>query len=162
MHNKENRALKVAVFLVLLIIFFSSAVAEQVSFGESFVQDNAGILSPEEKALLSEILRQIYDSGRAEFAVVTINSLDGTPIEDYSYNLVEGRLGKEGADNGLLLLVAVEDRKYRFEVGRGIEDVLNDAKVGRIGRHYLVPNFKSGEYGKGIILASVAIAKELG
>ena len=61
----------------------------------------------------------------------------------------------------MLLLVSLKDRKYRFEVGRGIEPILNDAKIGRVGRTYLVENFKSGNYEKGIYEATLAVKTTL-
>jgi len=122
-----------------------------------FVNDYADIINSNQEQQLNAVLKQIYDSGEAEYSIVTVKSLEGKDIESYSINLAQGVLGDKEKNNGLLLLVALEDRKYRFEVGRGIEYILNDAKVGRIGRNYLVPNFKEEDYSKGIIEASLAV-----
>ncbi len=103
------------------------------------------------------ILTDLYNKDIAEFSIVTIVSLEGKDIESYSLNLAQEVLGDE-KNNGLLLLVSLEDHKYRFEVGRGLEANLNDAKVGRIGREILVENFRNEEYGKGIVEAVKTIS----
>ncbi|RJQ15638.1 TPM domain-containing protein [Candidatus Woesearchaeota archaeon] len=128
---------------------------------DSFVNDYADVLTDEDEYELTSILISIFDSGAAEYAVVTVPSLGGQDIESYSFNLANGVLGDPEKNNGLLLLVAIEDREYRFEVGRGLEPTLNDALVGRIGRYYLVPYFKEGNYGQGMIEASLALERML-
>ena len=151
--NFFKQIIIILLFLTLLPIIHS---ADDVKI-EGYVNDYANIISPEYKAKIEGVLKELYVSGTAEFSIVTIKSLEGQDIESYALNLAQGKLGDNEKNNGLLLLVAVEDRKYRFEVGRGIEPVLNDAKVGRIGRNYLVENFRSEEYGKGIYEASLAV-----
>ena len=137
-------------FLLLIPFVFSQEIKD-------LVNDNANILTQQENIELEAILKQIYDSGEAEYVVVTVNSLEGKDIFSYSLELAQGNLGDTEKDNGLLLLVALEERKYQFQVGRGLEYILNDAKVGRIGRNYLVPNFKEENYGKGILEASLSV-----
>lgn len=145
-------------YLVLLMLFLAvvSVAAEEVAV-TNFVNDYAGIISQEYNAKLTVILKQMKESGIAEFSVVTVKSLQGRDIESYSLELAQGRLGDKEKNNGLLLLIAVDDRKYRFEVGRGLEAVLNDAKIGRIGRTYLQPNFRPGNYDGGVYSAVLAV-----
>ncbi len=126
-----------------------------------FVNDYAGIIDDSTELELEGILKDIYDSGVAEYAIVTVPSLEGRSIEEYSLSLAQGNLGDSVKNNGLLLFIAVEDRKYRFEVGRGLEGDLNDAKVGRIARAFIVPSFKVENYNQGILDASYAVAAEL-
>jgi uncharacterized protein len=71
------------------------------------------------------------------------------------------KLGQKGKDNGVLLLVSLEERKYRFEVGYGLEGALPDSLVGTIGRQYLVPYFQKGDYSTGIFAASLASISEI-
>jgi len=144
---------KWALLFLLLIPF---VYAQNIEIKE-FVNDYAGIIDPDTKIQLDSDLKQIYDSGIAQYSIVTIKSLEGKDIFSYSLDLAQGHLGSAEKNNGLLLLVALDDREYRFEVGRGIEYLLNDAKAGRIGRYYLVPNFKEGNYSKGILEASLAV-----
>lgn len=127
----------------------------------TFVTDNANILEPSEESQLESILSNLKDKGAAQYAVATIQSLEGRDIQGTAFEMANGVLGEEGKNNGLLLLVAVDDREYRFEVGRGLEPILPDIVVGRIGRDYLVPHFREGNYGLGILEASKAIEARL-
>jgi len=142
--------------ILMLLLLVPVVFAQDIEIKE-FVNDYAGIIDVGTKAQLDTDLKQIYDSGIAQYSIVTIKSLEGKDIFSYSLDLAQGHLGDTEKNNGLLLLVALEEREYRFEVGRGIEYILNDAKAGRIGRTYLVPNFKEGNYSKGILEASLAV-----
>lgn len=139
-------------FMLLLLCIAASAL--EIT---DFIHDNADLLTATEEQELRTILTELYDTGQAQYAVVTIDTLDDKDITGYAWELAEGVLGEEGKNNGLLLLVALEERQYRFEVGRGLEPTLPDGKIGRIGRTYLVPHFKEENYGTGIIEASKAI-----
>ncbi|MEK6839870.1 MAG: TPM domain-containing protein [Nanoarchaeota archaeon] len=143
--------------LAFLFILATSVFAQQLT---GFVRDDAKILT-QEQAQIEQIARQLYDKDLAQLAVVTIPSLEGQPIETVAFTLAEGTLGTKDKNNGLLLLIAVEDREYRFEVGRGLEPIFNDAKVGRYGRDFLVPAFQQQQYGQGVLLVLNEIHKEL-
>lgn len=145
-------------FLIALLLLCALVSAQTIT---TFVTDNANILEPSEESQLESILQNLYDKGAAQYAVVTIQSLEGRDIQGTAFEMANGVLGEEGKNNGLLLLVAVDDREYRFEVGRGLEPVLPDIVVGRIGRDYLVPYFREENYGTGIIEASKAIEARL-
>ena len=125
-------SLKITSTIFLLLILIPFTLAQEIE-DKTFVNDYADIINPEEEIELNSVLNNLYEKDIAEFAVVTIKSLEGKDIESYSLNLAQEVLGDE-KNNGLLLLVSLEDKKYRFEVGRGLEAILNDAKVGRIGR----------------------------
>ena len=139
--------------LLLSLILCIPFVFAQIEI-KNTVNDYAEILTGYESQI-TEVADSFKD--QVQFAVVTVNSLDGKDIESYSYNLAQGHLGDTQKNNGLLLLISLNDRQYRFEVGRNIESTFNDAKVGRIGRMYLVPNFKNSEYGKGVLEATIAV-----
>jgi len=140
------------VFLILL----TSVASAQYGI-EGFVNDYADVLTQEQELEIKNILEEMYDSGVAEYAIVTIPSLEGKDITGFAYELAEGNLGDEKKNNGMLLLIAVEDRRYRFEIGRGLEPVIPDIIAGRIGREYIVPNFKEENYYLGIKEASLAV-----
>ncbi|MBT6044491.1 TPM domain-containing protein, partial [Candidatus Woesearchaeota archaeon] len=93
-----------------------------------------------------------------EIAVVTVQSLEGLSKEDYSMQLFEKYgLGKEDVDNGLLVLVSMDEREYRVEVGYGLEGLIPDASKVTLGTRILEPNFKEGEFGKGIYEMLIAV-----
>lgn len=143
--------------VLLYALLTTSVFAQQIT---TFINDHANILTQEQQQIES-IAQDLYYKDLAQIAVVTIPSLEGQPIEDVAFKLAEGRLGTEEKNNGLLLLIVVEDRAYRFEVGRGLEPIFNDAKVGRYGRDFLVPAFQQGAYGQGVLLVLNEINKEL-
>ena len=115
------------------------------------VNDLAGVLSAEEKASLTEYLTATNDQTGVQVAVLTVKSLEGDSIENFSINVAKKwKLGQAGKDNGALLVVALDERDIRIEVGYGLEGVLTDMQSGLIIRNVIVPFFKSGDYGKGI------------
>lgn len=146
--------------VLLIFLMLTSPALAQVKITD-LVNDYAGILGSETQNIQTK-LAQLKNEGTAEFAIVTVQNLEGRDIEGYAFELAEGVLGDKEKNNGLLLLIAVEDRKYRFEVGRGLEPVLPDVIVSRIGREYLAPNFRNNEYGKGVAQAVDAITLVLG
>jgi uncharacterized protein len=151
--RKFNLSSVLVIMLLLMPLCYS---AQEIKIS-GYVNDYANVISPEYKSQIDEILGNLYKKDISQFSVVTIKTLNGQDIESYTYNLANGVLGNKEKNNGLLLLVAIDDHKYRFEVGRGIEPILNDAKIGRIGRVYLTPNFKNNDYGKGIYEAASAV-----
>jgi len=127
-----------------------SLPAAEVPFLSGRVNDFAEILSPKTVADLERLLKSHEDSTSNQVAVLTIRSLEGEAIEAYSLRVAEAwRLGQKGKDNGVLLIIARDDRKVRIEVGRGLEGDLPDITCGTIIRHEIVPRFKSGDYDGG-------------
>jgi uncharacterized protein len=150
---------------VVLLIFAPSVVltAESVSTlpaPTGYISDFAGVLSPSTKANLENLCFQVDRQAHAQIAVVTIKTLDNDePIDDFAVALEEKwKVGKKGTDRGLLMLVVMNPRKYRIEVGYGLEGILNDAKVGDIGRA-MVPALSQGDYNTGITIGVQQIAR---
>ena len=127
------------------------------------VVDLAGIIDAAVETKLNQYFRELEQKTTAQMAILTIKSLEGQSIEEFSITVAheKWKLGQKGKDNGVLLVVALQDRKYRIEIGYGLEGVLPDNLVGSIGRDNLVPYFKKGDYSNGIYAASLAIAKEI-
>ncbi|UCF91827.1 MAG: TPM domain-containing protein [Desulfobacterales bacterium] len=154
-------------FLILLLLFFSartSCYAARIpDRPANYVVDLAGIVDDSRERELNEYLRELEQKTTAQMVILTIDSLEGRSIEDFSISVAhdQWKLGQKGKDNGLLLVVALRERKYRIEVGYGLEGVLPDSLVGSIGRSYLVPHFRKGDYAKGIYAATVALAEEI-
>ena len=141
-------ALTISTILILMLASVQALALDQLT---GFVNDEAGVISPEYKQLLNDELYSLKLNTSVEMAVATVKNLNGTPLEEYSLNLAHKTLGEKGKDNGVLILLAVDDREYRIEVGYGLEPVLNAALLGRIGRNVIEPSFKEGNYEKGFL-----------
>ncbi|HKG13036.1 MAG TPA: TPM domain-containing protein [Pyrinomonadaceae bacterium] len=117
-----------------------------------YVADTAGVIDAATKERLATILNRLKEREDIEFAVVTVPTTGDRDIFDYSLSIARGwGIGsKEGEKNGLLLVVAVNDRKWRVQVSRHLEGDMTDGLAGEIARQRLVPPFKEGQYGKGI------------
>jgi uncharacterized protein len=127
------------------------------------VHDSANVLSPQLESQLDEQLKAYERSTGHQLAVLTVPSLEGEALEDYTIRVVESwQLGKKGKDDGVLLFVAVEDRKSRIEVGYGLEGELTDALTSRIIRDVMAPAFRQGDFGFGISRAVSAISAATG
>ncbi|MGD9106733.1 MAG: TPM domain-containing protein [Desulfobacterales bacterium] len=145
---------------VMLPVSHSAGIPERPL---KYVVDLAGIVENATESKLNGYLQELEQKTTAQLVVLTIKSLEGQSIEDFSIKIAHDKwkLGQKGKDNGVLFLISVTDRKYRIEVGYGLEGVLPDSMVGSLGRNFLVPLFRKGEYSKGIFLTAVAMANEI-
>ena len=118
------------------------------------VMDYAGVLDSATKQRVEDTVKEYSEKSNpsVEIAVAVVKTTGGVPIFDYSFAVARGwGIGSRQDDNpGLLLLVAVEDRKYFTQVSKDLEDELPDGIVGSLQRTYLVPPFKRGNYARGI------------
>ena len=115
------------------------------------VVDDANLLDPADKQALTNDLKALEDKSSDQVVVVTVPSLQGYAIEDYGYQL--GRhwgIGTKQLNNGVLLIVAPNERKVRIEVGRGLEPTLTDALSKIIIENAILPHFRVGDYAGGI------------
>jgi uncharacterized protein len=127
-----------------------------------YVEDYANVISPADEQSLNGILQELEQKTGAQYIILTVETTGGTPIEDFSIKLAEKwKLGQKGKDNGLLFVIAVKDREYRFEVGYGLEGFITDQYCGRIGREVLAPYLKKGDYSQGIFQANAEIAQKI-
>jgi uncharacterized protein len=137
------------VTILLAVVTLAAVVcAEPVSSLKptDCVNDFAGVLSPATTTQLKEMCRQVLDKAQASVVVVTIKSTDGEDIFNYSVDLYQKwGIGQKGKDRGVLILLAVEDRKRSIRVGYGLEPILPDGKVGGFGRE-AVPYLQRGDY----------------
>jgi uncharacterized protein len=109
------------------------------------------------------MLKAERDSTSNQIAVLIIPSLNGEALEDYAIKVAhqEWKLGQKDKDNGVLLLIVIDDRKVRIEAGYGLEGVLTDALSSRINRNEIVPFFKQGDYDNGVKAGVTAIMKAI-
>lgn len=124
-----------------------------------YVTDRAGIINAQNKTQLEALCTELQQKTGAQMAVVTVKSLDDNDIDSYAADLYKQLgVGPKKDDRGLLLLVAPNDRRYRVEVGYGLEPVINDARAGDAGR-LMTPYFRRGDYSSGITAAAWQLAK---
>ncbi len=128
------------------------------------MSDFASLLRPETVASLEQGLSQFAKATGNEISVVTITTYGSDEtIETYAEKLFqEWGIGKEKEDNGLLLLIAKDDREMRIEVGYGLEPVITDIESGRIIREVLTPAFQAGDYDGGVEAAVTRIIDDIG
>ncbi len=148
-----RRLLPLLPLIALLLLLGSPgrASAKDVPPLTGRVVDQANLLSPEQRQRIETQLAALEKQTGDQLAVLTVDSLDGDPIEDFANKT--GRawaLGQKGKNNGVILLVAKEDRKMRIEVGYGLEPELTDLQTNIIQTQIIIPHFKQGDFGGGI------------
>lgn len=147
-------------WLELLVLLFIAQVAWSLDIPPlaGRVVDQAHVILPAHLSDLNDALTAHESKTSNQVAVLTLPSLAGEPLEEFSHRVASAwGLGQKGTDNGVLLLVAIQDRKIRIEVGYGLEGTLTDAKSSQIIRHEMVPRFRHGEYSEGIVAGVHAI-----
>ena len=168
-HNYSyNRIMKRSWITFAIIILVASVALGKVPGPEGYVNDYAGLIDQGSREQINQIVQSIEASTAAEIVVVTQNSLDTyASIEEMALDyLTQWKVGKKGTDNGLILMIVMDNDKnyhaFRFETGYGLEGQLPDGLLGQIGREELVPWFRTGDYGKGILSAMIRIGNILG
>ena len=141
--------LALTVFLTLLLLLPALALDFPALTGR--VVDDANILDPQARAVLTDKLAALEAKTTDQLVVVTLKSLQGTSVEDFGVEL--GRrwqIGQKGKNNGVLLIVAPNERKVRIEVGYGLEGALTDAVSRLIIENAITPRFRAGDFAGGI------------
>jgi uncharacterized protein len=135
----------------LLFCLVSPLIALEVPRLSGRVNDTAAMLSLQTQAELERMLEQFEATDSTQIVLLTIPTLKGEVLEDFSLKVVEAwKIGQKGTDNGALLLIARDERKLRIEVGYGLEGSLTDLVAGRIISGEIVPLFRSGQMDAGI------------
>ncbi len=134
----------------------------------TYVYDYANLIDSSDELEMRRIAQALDKETGAQLVVVTVNDLDGKPLETYSLEILRGwGIGDREKNNGLLLLVNKENLlagrsgRIRIEVGYGLEGAINDAKAGRILDNYALPSFSEGQYSKGITDTFMSLASEI-
>lgn len=146
-------------FTLAIFSFYSLGFAIEVpSLNGKPVQDKASLLTSSEVEALTNVIFQHYESGSFQEAILIVPSLEGKDIESYALEVFDAwKLGSSGANNGILILVALQERLMRIEVGYGLEAIVTDAKAGLIIRKLMAPLFQEGRYADGLLAATGAI-----
>ncbi|HNX59024.1 MAG TPA: TPM domain-containing protein [Spirochaetota bacterium] len=147
------------IYAALLLLGAAPALfARDVPALSGRVNDTAGMISPQVSADLEKRLADFESSDSTQVVILTVDSLDGEPIEDFGIKVAEAwKIGQAKKDNGVIFLVSKNDRRMRIEVGRGLEGVLTDLLAGRIIDNVVAPRFKQGDYDAGFAEGTKAI-----
>ena len=152
--------LLVAVVLLAFASVLSAERVEDLPKPTGYVSDFARVLSPQAIAQMERICAQLdHSQANAQVAIVTVRTLEGEDAADFASRLEDKwQMGKKGSDRGVLILLAVNDRKRRIDVGYGLEGILPDAKVGDIGRE-MVPYLRANDFDNAVLVAVTQIAQ---
>lgn len=151
-------AVRLHLLFWLLLPVFASAQFPEPQQPARLVNDFASVMSTAQQAELEQMLVAYDDSTSTQIAIVTVKTLDGYDVADYANRLYEkwGIGGKEN-NNGVLILLGLDERKVRIETGYGVEDRLTDALSRRIIEQQLLPAFREGDYAGGFTKASLTV-----
>jgi uncharacterized protein len=154
-----SRGGKVGLLLLLLSLFLiSSAYALDLPPLQGYVNDYAGMISPQAKTILENELKAFEQTDSTQIVILTIPSLEGEVLEEFSIKVADTwKIGQKMKDNGVILLVAKQERKIRIEVGRGLEGRLTDLMAGRIIDLVIKPRFKREDFDGGFIAGVHAV-----
>ncbi len=154
---------KACCLLLAILLLASGAGAESVAQLQptNYVNDFAHILDAPTAAQLNALCLEVDQKTHAQISVVTINSLDGSDIESFTSALFKKwGIGDKSTKRGVLIVLAVKDRRYRTEVGYGLEPILPDGRVGSFGRNS-VPYLRNGDFNGAVALITTSVANAI-
>lgn len=154
-------------FAILMIagsvLTFAFALSVPEPTKDFFVNDFAGVISSTDRKIMQKAGEDLYKKCGAQVVVTTVETLDGNTVEDFSLKMARSwGIGKKDKDSGVLLLLAVKERKVRIEVGYGLEGALPDSKTGRLLDLYAIPPFKKNDFSGGLSAVYNALINEVG
>ena len=153
---------RIIVVVLCIGILFSNVYGVVRPTASFYVNDYAGLLDTNTEQYIINVNTSLESQTGAQVVVVTVPSLDGEALEEYATTLFrEFGIGDKTKNNGVLLLLALEERMFRVEVGYGLEGALNDAKTGRIQDNYIIPYLKEDKWDEGIKNGFDAIIQEV-
>ncbi len=152
--------IKLVVVFSFQCVFVPAVLAQEIPQAQGRVNDFAGVISPEYREKIAQVIDRLEKATSAEIAVVTIPSI--APYDEFTYSqklFDEWKIGKKGKDNGVLILVAVNDRRWRIHTGYGMEGILPDSVCAAISRDWLVSYLRNNNYSEGLFAAVDKIAE---
>lgn len=156
--RKSGPCAALALFVVLALASFASAEPISQLHPTDYVNDFAHVLDANTVTQIDNLCTQVEQKAHAQIAVVTIKSLDGADIESYASDLFKAwGVGTKSTDHGVLIILAVQDRRARVEVGYGLEPILTDGKVGSIQRG-VIPQLSAGDYSSALATITAQVA----
>lgn len=163
MNSKNKIFSKIVLTAICSILLLSTNVFAIVEPTSNFyVNDYADLLNSETENYIMNVNQNLNSKTKAQVVVVTVNNLEGDSLEEYATELFRSfGIGDKTLNNGVLMLIALEERQSRIEVGYGLEGILNDAKTGRIQDNYMIPYLRENNWDEGIKNGFSAIVNEI-
>ena len=159
---KKINIILIISILILSLSFSSFAINIPEPTNDFFVNDFAGVISEEDEQKIMKIGADLYSQTTAQIVVVTVHSLDGNEVNDYALELGrEWGVGSKETNNGVVLLLSVNDREVTIQVGYGLEGCLTDAGTGRILDDYAIPYLSNNDFSTGLLEAYKAIVGDV-
>lgn len=162
--KKITLSILIGVFISFIMIPGQVLAAEDLPepTSEFYIYDETNTISQEVAQYIIQTNEALFTQTGAQIVVAIINSLEDNSIDEYSNQLYrKWEIGSEENDNGVLLLVALEEREMRIEVGYGLEGAIPDGKAGEVRDQYIVPSFEQSQYNQGILQGFQAILNEV-
>ncbi len=148
--------------LVKFFVIFFILAGFIVPNPTGYVNDYAGVLTLEVKKKLSLIAEDLSKNNIAELAILIVETTGGVDDFEYAQAVFDNwKIGKKGVDNGILIFVSMKERKIRIHTGYGIEGIITDGVAGEVIDNYMIPYFKEGKFGEGILNGVLAIVEKL-
>jgi len=158
----SKKAKILLILLVFMLTITSNVFAIVKPTSNFYVNDYANLLSSETENYIMTVNQSLNSKTKAQVVVVTVKNLEGKSLESYATELFRSfGIGDRTLNNGVLMLIALEERQSRIEVGYGLEGILNDAKTGRIQDNYMIPYLKENNWNEGIKNGFSAIVNEI-
>jgi len=162
-----SRCSQCGLWLICLVLFVATSSWAQPETPELTrpVNDFANVIDPESARQLDSLIRALQEATGDVVVVATVDSLEGDDLNAYAERMFRNRgkgIGQSGKDNGLLVLVAVKDRKIKIEVGYDLEQFITDGFAGETIRHEITPRFRQGAYGAGIVAGTQRLIGRIG
>ena len=151
-------------FFLLLIFIALGAFADDVPGYSGYVNDYAILITEKDKASMESVAKEVEEKTGAQIAILTVKSMSPyTSIDEFGMAVAEKwKVGEKDKDTGIIIILAMEERKVRIEVGYGLEGIINDAKAGRIIDNTMMPYFRGGDFSAGLRRGVFKIADIIG
>jgi uncharacterized protein len=152
----------IAALLVISSATTADGAAANLPMPRRYVEDYANVVNASHERSLNGTLQELEQKTGAQYIILTVDTTGGLPIEQFSIELAEKwKLGQKGKGNGMIFVLSKNDRRWRFEVGYGLEEFIPDQFCGRVGRDVLVPYLRKGNYSEGIYQANLRIIQKI-